>query len=101
MGFKDTLNTTTDEHSPLQADPKVQPSLPELFLCSIWPSHEYSATDNIKHTSKHHISISLSASLCEEIQWHINKNAADQFTKHEGCNEYQRDVRTAKNYELI
>jgi len=54
MGFKDTLNPTTDKHSPLQVDPKVQPSFSELFWCSTWPSHEYSAKDNKKLASKHH-----------------------------------------------
>jgi hypothetical protein len=31
------------DHSPQQADPEVHPFSSELFLCSIWPLHEYSA----------------------------------------------------------
>jgi hypothetical protein len=82
MGFKDTLNPTTDKHSPLQVDPKVQPSFSELFLCSTWPSHEYSAKDNKKRASKHHnlshILTSLScimkfSGLVQNCYWSTNK----------------------------
>jgi hypothetical protein len=34
---------TADDHSLQLVDPAVHPFSSELFLCSIWPSHEYSA----------------------------------------------------------
>jgi hypothetical protein len=86
MGFKGTLNPATDKYSPLQADPKVQPSFSKLFLCSTWPSHEYSARDKCKTDIKtSHLYLTLCESVCVMKFSGLIKyrNAADQFTKRE------------------
>jgi hypothetical protein len=66
-GFNKYVPTDSD-HLPPQADPKVQPFASELFSCSIWPSHGYSAKNKTERVRI--ITLYVNVSACNGIYWH-------------------------------